>query len=422
MNDRITAPETAIFDVDKIREDFPILQRQVHGKRLVYLDSSATSQKPNSVINALSFFYRTINANIHRGVHTLSEESSSAYEALREKIANYIGGVDPKGIVFTRNTTESLNIIALSWGKAHVKEGDEIILSEMEHHSNIVPWILLAKETGAVLKYIPVTENGILDMDEYKKLLNKKTRLVAITMVSNVLGTINPIQEIIEEAHKHGALVSLDAAQSVPHMTVNAKDLDCDFISFSAHKMLGPTGLGVLCGKPEILETMEPVLGGGGMIEEVTLCSATWAEIPWKFEAGTPNYADVAAFSYAIDYLEKLGMDNIRAHEKELTEYAIEKLFSLDGLRFFGPKDPEIQGGVYTFYDEMIHPHDLSTILDREGIAIRAGHHCAQPLMNKYNVPATIRASVYIYNDTEDIDVLIDGLKSAKRYFQNAGK
>ncbi len=410
-------PSRKMLDVSRIREDFPILQRQVHGKRLVYLDSAATSQKPNCVINALSFFYRTINANIHRGVHTLSEESSSAYEALREKIANFIGGVDARGIVFTRNTTESLNMVALSWGKSNIKEGDEILLTEMEHHSNLVPWILLAKETGAVLKHIPVTDNGTLDMAAFYKLLNKKTKLVSVSIVSNVLGTINPVEEIIDAAHKNGSVTVLDGAQSVPHIVTDAKTLDCDFLAFSAHKMLGPTGIGVLYGKPEILEQMEPYLGGGGMIEQVELCNATWAEIPWKFEAGTPNYADVAAFSSAIDYLERIGMGVIREHEKEITEYAVEKLLEFDDLILYGPQDPEIQAGVFTFFHNKIHPHDLSTILDRDGIAIRAGHHCAQPLMMKYKIPATARASAYIYNDKEDIDELVESLNKAKRFF-----
>jgi len=409
---------TKALNVDAIRKDFPILTRKIRGNPIVYLDSAATTQKPACVINALSFFYRTSNANIHRGIHTLSEESSSAYENLREKTAQFIGGVDQRGIIFTRNATESLNLIAQSWGKANINKGDEIILTEMEHHSNLVPWIVLARETGAVLKHITVTEDGYLDMDSFYKLLSERTKIVSVTMISNVLGTINPVSEIIEAAHRYNAVAVLDGAQGVPHMKVDAKELDCDFLAFSAHKMLGPTGIGVLCAKPELLEKMEPVLSGGGMIEEVTLNSATWAEIPWKFEAGTPNYADVIAFSSAIDYLENLGMDAIRAHEKELTAYTLERLQTFPDLTIYGPKDTQYRAGVVTFYDKLIHPHDLSTILDSYGIAIRAGHHCAQPLMRKFNVPATARASFYVYNDKVDIDALVEGLKKAREYFQ----
>ncbi|KPK94322.1 cysteine desulfurase [bacterium SM23_31] len=406
------------MNVDIIRNDFPILNRKIHGNRIVYLDSAATTQKPACVINALSFFYRTSNANIHRGAYTLSEESSSAYENLREKIARFIGGVDQRGIVFTRNTTESLNLVARSWSKANIKAGDEIILTEMEHHSNLVPWIMIAQETGAVLKHIPVTEDGYLDMDIFYKLLSERTKVVSVTMVSNVLGTINPVSEIIKAAHSYNAVTVLDGAQGVPHTKVDAKELDCDFLAFSAHKMLGPTGIGVLYGKPELLEKMEPVLTGGGMIQEVTLNSATWAEIPWKFEAGTPNYADVIAFSSAIDYLEKLSMDAIRIHEKELTAYTLERLETFPDLTVYGPRDIEHRAGVVAFYDKLIHPHDLSTILDSYGIAIRAGHHCAQPLMRRYNIPANVRASFYIYNDKADVDALIEGLKKAREYFQ----
>ena len=413
-------PETAVcsIDVETIRKDFPILSRKIKGNPLVYLDSAATTQKPASVINALSFFYRTSNANIHRGVHTLSEESSTAYEALRGKTAEFIGGVEERGIVFTRNTTESINLVARSWGKANIKEGDEIILSVMEHHSNIVPWIQLSKETGAVLKYIAVTEDGYLDMDSYYSLLSERTKLVSVTIISNVLGTINPVSEIIEAAHKYNAITVLDGAQGIPHMHVDIPALNCDFLAFSAHKMLGPTGIGVLYAKPELLEMMEPVIGGGGMIKEVTLDNATWADIPWKFEAGTPNYADVIAFSAAIDYLENIGMDAVRAHEEELTEYTLDRLSDFSNLRVFGPKNPHDRACVITFYDELIHPHDLSTILDTLGIAIRAGHHCAQPLMRKYDVTATARASMYIYNDKEDVDALVNGITKAREYFK----
>ncbi len=406
------------IDVESIRKDFPILGRKIKGNMIVYLDSAATTQKPSSVINALSFFYRTSNANIHRGVHTLSEESSSAYEALRLKTANFIGGVDERGIVFTKNTTESLNLIAQSWGRANVKEGDEIILTEMEHHSNIVPWILLARETGAVLKYIEVNDDGYLDMESYHRILSEKTKLVSVTIVSNVLGTINSLPEIIDAAHHYNAVTVLDGAQGIPHLKFNTPKSDCDFLAFSAHKMLGPTGIGVLYAKPEILDAMQPTVGGGGMIKEVYLDSATWADIPWRFEAGTPNYADVIAFSSAIDYLEKVGLDAVRAHEKVLTEYAIKQLDTIPKLRLFGPRNREDRAGVVTFFDELIHPHDLSTILDSYGIAIRAGHHCAQPLMRKYNVPATARASFYIYNDMQDVDALVNGIRRAREFFK----
>jgi cysteine desulfurase/selenocysteine lyase len=408
------------LNVEEIRKDFPILGRTIKGYPIVYLDSAATTQKPASVINALSFFYRTSNANIHRGAHTLSEESSTAYEKLREKTAQFIGGADARGVVFTRNATESLNVIARSYGKAHVARGDEILLTEMEHHSNLIPWQLLAKEIGAQLKFVEVTDDGYLNMDSFYRQLSSRTKLVSVTSVSNVLGTINPVAEIIQAAHKQGAVVVLDGAQGVPHIKMNAQEIDCDFLAFSAHKMLGPTGIGVLYAKPEILETMEPMLGGGGMIEEVTLESATWADIPWRFEAGTPNYADVIAFSAAIDYLERLGMDNIFAHEKVLTAYALERFREFNNIRIFGPKNPEHKAGIITFYDEFIHPHDLSTILDSYGIAIRAGHHCAQPLMRKFGVEATARASFYVYNDLQDIDALVEGIKIARELFKYA--
>ena len=410
--------KSSMIDVNSIRKDFPILKRKIKGNTIVYLDSAATTQKPSSVINALSFFYRTSNANIHRGVHTLSEESSSAYEALRLKTANFIGGVDERGIIFTKNTTDSLNLIAQSWGRANIKEGDEIILTEMEHHSNIVPWILLARETGAVLKYIEVTDDGYLDMESYYKILSDKTKLVSVTIVSNVLGTINAIPEIINAAHQYNAVTVLDGAQGIPHMKFDTPNSDCDFLAFSAHKMLGPTGIGVLYAKPEILNSMQPTVGGGGMIKEVRLDSATWADIPWRFEAGTPNYADVIAFSSAIDYLEKIGLDAVRAHEISLTESAIEQLKTIPKLKLFGPRNIKDRAGVVTFLDELIHPHDLSTILDSYGIAIRAGHHCAQPLMRRYNVPATARASFYIYNDMQDVDALVNGIRKAREFFK----
>ncbi|MFC1730177.1 aminotransferase class V-fold PLP-dependent enzyme [candidate division KSB1 bacterium] len=404
------------LDAAKIARDFPILNRTIHGKRLVYLDSAATSQKPLTVINALSSFYKTSNANIHRGIHTLSEESSNAYEFLRDTVADYIGGVDRSGVVFTRNTTESINLAARSWGSLNIKSGDEILITEMEHHSNLLPWMMLARSQEAHLKYVRVTDEGYLDMESFRENLTGRTKLVAVTMVSNVLGTINPIGEIIDEAHRQGSLVLIDGAQGLPHKSINARSLDCDFLAFSAHKMLGPTGIGVLYAKPEILEAMNPYQVGGGMISDVSYDDVAWAEIPYKFEAGTPNYADCAAFTAALEYLKKIGMDAVLDHEKALTEYALEKLSHFKDLRLLGPREVDNRAGVVTWHDKNIHAHDLSTILDMEGIAIRAGHHCVQPLLKKYGIPSTARASFYIYNTKDDVDALIDGLHYARRY------
>jgi len=405
------------LDVAKVRKDFPILERRVHGKRLVYLDSAATTQKPQAVLDALVGYYSNYNANVHRGIHTLAEEATAAYEATRRQVAALIGCKDAQEIVFTRNTTESINLLAAAWGNRNLKAGDEILLSEMEHHSNLVPWILLARRTGARLRHIPITAEGKLDLSQMKRLLTSKTRIVAVTQLSNVLGTINPVGEIAEQAHRVGALIAVDGAQSVPHLPVNVEQLEIDFLSFSSHKMLGPTGVGVLWGKREHLEAMDPYMGGGEMIRKVELDSATWADVPQKFEAGTPNIAGVIAFRSAIDYLLALGLEQVRRHELELTGYALERLRSLGHLTLYGPEKPEERSGVLSFNDRDIHAHDLSTLLDHQGVAIRAGHHCAQPLMRILGVPATARASFYVYNDEDDMDALIEALQEARKYF-----
>jgi cysteine desulfurase/selenocysteine lyase len=405
------------LDVASLRRDFPILARPVHGRRLVYLDNAATTQKPQAVIDAVSGYYAKYNANVHRGIHTLAEEATAAYEATRGRVARLLGEDNPRQVVFTRNTTESINLVASAWGEKHIGEGDEILLTEMEHHSNLVPWIMLARRKGAKLRHIPITPDGKLDLSTLDLLLTRRTRLVSLTHLSNVLGTINPVAEIALRARRMGAAVLVDAAQSVPHIPVQVDHLGADFVAFSAHKMLGPTGVGVLWGRTEALEAMDPYMGGGEMIREVKLDSATWNDIPWKFEAGTPNIADVVAFATAIDYLMNLGMERVRRHEVELTRYALERLHALGHITVYGPQAAEERSGVVTFNDADIHPHDLATILDHHGVAVRAGHHCAQPLMRILGVVATARASFYVYNDTDDIDILIEALKEARRYF-----
>ena len=406
-----------VLDVKKIREDFPILSRQVYGKPLVYLDNGATSQKPRIVIQALVDYYESYNSNIHRGVHTLSVEATERHEEARQKVADFIGAPSPEEIIFTRNTTEAINLVALTWGAQNVKKGDEILTTGMEHHSNLVPWQKLAKDNGATLKFIPMTPEHTLDLSSLDSLITPRTRLVTLTHMSNVLGTINPVKEIAAAAHKQGALVLLDGAQSVPHMPTDVKDLDCDFLAFSSHKMLGPTGIGVLYGKMDILEKMEPFLRGGDMVREVWYDRATWNDLPYRFEAGTPNIADAIAFGVAIDYLKNLGMENVRQHEMDLTQYALNAFKELDEVRVFGPSDVRVRGGIVSFYSDAVHPHDLGTILDRDGIAIRAGHHCAMPLVRSLNVVATARASFYVYNYEDEVDILITSLKKALRYF-----
>jgi cysteine desulfurase/selenocysteine lyase len=406
------------LDVEKIRADFPILKRQVHGRPLVYLDSAATSQKPKQMIDALAEYYSSYNANIHRGIHALAEEATAKYEETRQKTADFIGAPGPETIVFTRNTTESINLVANAWGRKNLRPGDEIVLSVMEHHSNLVPWQLIAKETGAVLRFIDIDDEGQLRWDDVERLIGERTKLVAVTHMSNVLGTIVPVRKIADLAHERGALLLVDGAQSVPHMPVDVGELGCDFLAFSAHKMLGPTGVGVLYARHELLEAMDPFLGGGEMIRRVRLEESTWNDAPWKFEAGTPNIGDVCAFGATIDYLQALGMENVRAHEVEITRAALRKLSQIPDVTIYGPESTAARGGVVAFNLADIHPHDLGTVLDGHGVAIRAGHHCAQPLMHRLDVVATARASFYVYNTIEELDVLVEGIQDTARLFR----
>ena len=408
----------AQIDVEAVRGDFPILSRVINGSPIVYLDSTATSQKPKQVIDALADFYRTSNANVHRGIYTLSEESTAAYEGAREKTAAFINADSSSEIIFTRNTTESLNLIAYAWGRANLREGDEVLVTLMEHHSNIVPWHMICEERGAVLRFIPVTDDGYLDLSDIDTLITERTKVVSFTHVSNVLGTINPVRELVDRARAVGAIAIVDGAQGAPHMAVDVQSLDADFYVFSSHKMLGPTGVGALYGKRALLDEMPPFLGGGEMIMEVREDGFTWKDPPWKFEAGTPNFADVVAFGAAIDYLTALGMDAVRQHEIEITDYALRQMKGLgEGVALHGPLNPEDRGGVVSFAVESIHPHDIAQTLDWEGVQIRAGHHCAQPLMRRLDVAATARASFYVYNTNEDVDRLIDALKKAGELF-----
>jgi cysteine desulfurase/selenocysteine lyase len=405
------------MNVLKIREDFPILKRQVDGKPLIYFDNAATSQKPSVVIEALVRYYSEYNANIHRGIHKLAEEATLAHEEAREKVAKFINANRTEEIIFTRNATEAINLIAYTWGRANIGPGDKIVLTIMEHHSNIVPWQLLAQERNAQIEFIRIDSEGLLRQDDIKRIIDDRTKLVCVTHASNVLGTINPIKEITRTAHAHGALVLVDAAQSVPHLRVDAKDMDCDFMAFSGHKMLGPTGIGVLYGKTKHLESMSPFLGGGEMIREVHTTGATWKDLPYKYEAGTPNIAGAIGLGAAVDYLSKIGMDNVHEHEKEITSYALNKMSQVEGLVIFGPKDVNQRVGVVSFNLGDIHAHDLASIMDEDGIAIRSGHHCAQPLMEFLNIPAATRASFYIYNTKEEVDVFINVLEKARKLF-----
>lgn len=404
-----------MFDAAKIREDFPIFKRIVKGKPLIYLDSAATSQKPYAVIEALVDYYKNYNANVHRGVYTISEEATAAYETARDKVCNFIHAERREGIIFTRNATEAINLVASSWGRTNLRPGDEILLTQMEHHSNLVPWQLIAQQTGAKLKFILLAPDGRLDLEKLPQLITEKTKFVSVMHISNSLGTINPIEHIIKAAHSVDALVLIDASQSVQHLGVNVKQLDCDFMAFSGHKMLGPTGIGVLWGKPEHLDKMPPYQGGGEMISEVHLEWATYRELPGKFEAGTPNIAGAIGLGVAIDYLNNVGLENIRKHEQELITYALRQLEEISDIDIYGPR-PD-RGGVVSFNIKGVHPHDVSTVLDEDGIAVRAGHHCTQPLMRWLDVPATVRASVYLYNVKEDIDCLVESLKKVKEIF-----
>lgn len=406
-----------MFNLETIRKDFPVLSRKVHGKPLVYLDNAATTQKPASVIEAEKRYYEQTNSNIHRGIHTLSEEATSQYEGARLKVANFIGASAAECVIFTRNATEAINLVAYSWARKNLKEGDEILLTAVEHHSNLIPWQMTAEATGAKLQFIPLTEDGQLDLSQIDKLLTKRTKLVAMTAMSNVLGTIMPVRELAKKAHTVGAKVLVDGAQSVPHLATGVGDMQCDFLVFSAHKMLGPTGVGVLWGRPELLHDMEPFMGGGDMILEVWRDHARWNELPWKFEAGTPNIGGVIAFGAAIDYLERVGMEAVRQHEKALTAYALKQLAGDPQIHIFGPNDVEKRGGVISFNFGTVHPHDIGTLLDQEGIAIRAGHHCCQPFMRDQGILGTARASFYIYNTSQEVDLLVKALRKAATLF-----
>ena len=404
------------MNIHEIRKQFPILDQKVNGKQLVYFDSAATSQKPIQVIETLERYYKEYNSNVHRGVHTLGTKATDAYEGAREKVRKFINAKSMEEIIFTRGTTTALNTVAASYGLENVKEGDEIVISYMEHHSNIIPWQQVAKKTGATLKYLPLQPDGTISLEDVRQTVTPNTKIVSIMHVSNVLGTINPVKEIGAIAHENGAIMIVDGAQSAPHMKVDVQDLNCDFYALSAHKMCGPTGVGVLYGKKELLNNMEPIEFGGEMIDFVDLQESTWKELPWKFEAGTPIIGNAIGLGAAIDFLEEIGLDNIEKHEHELAQYALERLSEVDGVTIYGPKH---RAGLVTFNIEDVHPHDVATVLDVEGIAVRAGHHCAQPLMKWLKASSTARASFYLYNTKEEIDTFVDSLIKTKEYFTN---
>ena len=404
-----------MYDIQKIREDFPILSRKIYGKPLVYLDNGATTQKPRCVVEAIVDEYYSVNANVHRGVHFLSQQATELHEAAREKVRAFINAKSTNEIVFTRGTTESINLLATSFGEAFINEGDEIIVSEMEHHSNIVPWQMLAERRGASIRVIPIDDKGELLLDEYEKLFTEKTRIVCVTHVSNVLGTINPVKRIVDIAHQHGVPVLVDGAQSAPHMKIDVQDIGCDFFAFSGHKIYGPTGVGVLYGKEDLLDKLPPYQGGGEMIQNVSFEKTTFNELPYKFEAGTPDYVGTNSLAKALDYVSAIGMDNIFAYEHELTRYAAEQLSNIEGMRIFGQSDNK--DAVISFLVRDIHHLDMGTLLDRLGIAVRTGHHCAQPLMTHYGIEGTVRASFGIYNTKEEIDVLVAGIKRVSGMF-----
>ncbi len=407
-----------MIDVEAIQNDFPLLKVEAHpGVPLVYLDNAATSQKPAAVIEAMDAYYRGYNANVHRGIHRLSEDATEAYEGARARIGRFINADDPATIVYVRNTTEALNLVASSWGRQNVGPDDEILLTEMEHHSNIVPWQLLAEEKGATIRYMPFTGDGALDLSTLPALLTERTKVFAFTAMSNVFGTINPTKQLVAAAHQVGAIAVVDAAQSVPHLPVDVMDLDCDFLAFSGHKMLGPTGIGILYGKRDLLEAMPPYMGGGDMIRRVRLEGSTWNELPWKFEAGTPSIAEGIGLGAAVDYLDQIGMDKVHAYEQFITGYALEALSEVPGLTTIGPPVSQ-RGGVAAFTLKGVHPHDISQLLDQDGVAIRAGHHCAMPLHHKLQIPASARASFYLYTSTEDIDRLVSSLDRVRRVFR----
>lgn len=407
------------MNVLEIRKLFPILNQEVNGKPLVYLDSAATSQKPISVIETLDRYYREYNSNVHRGVHTLGTKATDAYEGAREKVRKFINATSTEEIIFTRGATTSLNTVAQSYGRTNVQAGDEIVISMMEHHSNIIPWQQLALQTGATLKYIPLQEDGTISLEEARKVITPKTKIVSVMHVSNVLGVINPVKALAAIAHENGAVMVVDGAQGAPHIKLDVQDLDCDFYAFSGHKMCAPTGIGVLYGKKHLLEAMPPVEFGGEMIDFVGLYESTWKELPWKFEGGTPIIGGAIALGAAIDFLESVGLDEIERHEHKLAAYALERMSEIEGLTIYGPKDSALRAGVVTFNLHEVHPHDVATVLDAEGIAIRAGHHCAQPLMKWLKASSTARASFYLYNTEEDIDKLVEALIKTKEYFNN---
>ncbi len=409
-----------MLDVRKVREDFPVLSKKVYdGKSLVWLDSAATSQKPRQVIQALVDYYEGYNANVHRGVHALSVESTERYEGAREKVADFINAESAESLIWTRNTTEGINIVAKSWAEDNIKPGDEIVVTALEHHSNLVPWQQVARKHGAKVRILPLADDHTLDMDAVDEIIGPRTRLLAMTHESNAVGTIVPVKELAKRARAAGAAVLVDGAQSVPHMPVDVQDIGCDFLAFSGHKMLGPTGIGGLYVKRDVLEQMTPFLTGGEMVLAVSYEEASWDELPMRFEAGTPNIADAIALGAAVDYLNALGMENVREHEVALTKYALDAFKELEEeLDVYGPKDAEKQGGIISFHHPDVHPHDLGTVLDRRGIAIRTGHHCAMPMVRSLGVSATARASMYLYNTEEEVDMLVDALKEALRYFR----
>ena len=411
--------KTVPFDIAKVRDDFPILKRKINGKPIVYLDNAATSQKPRQVIEAVERYYEEYNANIHRGIYSISEEATTAHENARAKVARFINAQSPEEIVFLRGTTEAINLVANSWGRTNIGPGDGIMLTEMEHHSNIVPWQLLAKEKAAHLKYVGVTSDGLLNQEDFHRHLEGgEVKLLALTQSSNVVGTINPVREMMREAHSHGMMVLVDAAQSVPHMPVDVQDLDCDFLAFSGHKMCAPTGIGVLYAKKKLLDEMPPYHGGGEMIREVHQFESSWKDPPYKFEAGTVNIEGGIGLGTAVDYLSSVGMRNIRLHEKELTKYALETLSKIKGMKIYGPMDPTLRGGVVSFNLGDVHSHDMASLLDEDNIAVRSGQHCAQPLHERFDIPSTTRASFYLYNTEAEVDALESSLKRAAGIFK----
>ncbi len=411
----LTGKHTAVLDLAKIRADFPILDERIHGQRLVYLDNAATSQKPRAVIDAIRHYYEHVNANIHRGVHALSVRATEAHDAARETVRRFLNAADTREIIFVRGATEAINLVAQTFGRVHVGAGDEILITAMEHHSNIVPWQILCAEKGAHLRVAPIDDRGELDLEAFAKLIGARTRLVAVTQVSNALGTVTPLRQMIELAHGRGIPVLVDGAQATPHMAVDVQALDCDFYAFSGHKVYGPTGIGVLYGKQDLLRAMPPYQGGGDMISSVTFEKTTYNDLPYKFEAGTPDICGAIALGAALEYIDRLGMANVAAHEHELLDYATAKVGALPGVQLIGTAP--VRAGVLSFVMDSVHPHDLGTILDREGVAIRTGHHCAQPVMDRFKIPATARASFAVYNTREDIDALVDGIRKAHEVF-----